>query len=103
MLFGIGCDLCIPCFCAQEARKFGDFLLVGVHDDATIHDLRGHGLPGAVGAGAVQSGGGALKRDASSSRALHAVLNLYERTLSLLSCKYVDEVIIGAPWEITYV
>lgn len=30
-----------------------------------------------------------------------AVLNLYERTLSLLACKYVDEVIIGAPWEIT--
>ena len=29
------------------------------------------------------------------------ILNLYERTLSLLSCKHVDEVIIGAPLVIT--
>lgn len=58
----------------REARKRGDFLLVGIHDDATVNKLRGHGLP---------------------------ILNLYERTLSLLSCKYVDEVIIGAPWVIT--
>lgn len=28
-------------------------------------------------------------------------MNLHERTLSVLSCKYVDEVIIGAPWEVT--
>jgi cytidyltransferase-like protein len=58
----------------KEARKHGDFLLVGIHDDATVHAMRGHGLP---------------------------ILNLYERTLSLLSCRYVDEVVIGAPWEIT--
>ena len=58
----------------SEARKFGTFLLVGIHDDATVNALRGHGLP---------------------------ILNLYERTLSLLSCKHVDEVIIGAPWEVT--
>ncbi|RYG49284.1 hypothetical protein EON67_06815, partial [archaeon] len=58
----------------REARKLGDFLLVGIHDDATVHALRGHNLP---------------------------ILNLYERTLSLLSCKYVDEVIIGAPWVIS--
>jgi ethanolamine-phosphate cytidylyltransferase len=58
----------------QAARKLGDFLLVGIHDDATVNALRGHGMP---------------------------VLNLYERALSLLSCKYVDEVIIGAPWVIT--
>jgi ethanolamine-phosphate cytidylyltransferase len=57
-----------------EARKMGDFLLVGIHDDATVNMLRGNGLP---------------------------ILNLYERTLSLLSCKYVDEVIIGAPFVIT--
>jgi len=56
-----------------EAKKMGDFLLVGIHDDATVHMIRGNGLP---------------------------ILNLYERTLSLLSCKYVDEVIIGAPFVI---
>ena len=58
----------------EEAKKLGTFLLVGIHTDATINTMRGHGLP---------------------------VLNLYERALSLLSCKHVNEVIIGAPWEIT--
>jgi ethanolamine-phosphate cytidylyltransferase len=57
-----------------EAKKMGDFLLVGLHDDATVNMIRGNGLP---------------------------ILNLYERTLSLLSCKYVDEVIIGAPFVIS--
>jgi len=28
-------------------------------------------------------------------------MNLYERVLSVLACRYVDEVIIGAPWEVT--
>jgi ethanolamine-phosphate cytidylyltransferase len=56
-----------------EAKKMGDFLLVGIHDDATVKKIRNR-LP---------------------------ILNLYERTLSLLSCKYVDEVIIGAPFVVT--
>jgi len=28
-------------------------------------------------------------------------MNLHERVLSVLSCRYVDEVIIGAPWQLT--
>lgn len=28
-------------------------------------------------------------------------MHLHERSLSVLACRYVDEVIIGAPWEIT--
>ena len=28
-------------------------------------------------------------------------MNLHERSLSVLACRYVDEVIIGAPWTIT--
>jgi len=28
-------------------------------------------------------------------------MNLHERVLSVLSCRYVDEVIIGAPWAIS--
>ena len=28
-------------------------------------------------------------------------MNLHERVLSVLSCRYTDEVIIGAPWVIT--
>lgn len=27
-------------------------------------------------------------------------MNLLERSLSVLACRYVDEVIIGAPWEV---
>lgn len=28
-------------------------------------------------------------------------MNLHERSLSVLACRYVDEVIIGAPWEVS--
>lgn len=28
-------------------------------------------------------------------------MNLLERSLSVLACRYVDDVIIGAPWEVT--
>lgn len=28
-------------------------------------------------------------------------MHLLERCLSVLGCRYVDEVIIGAPWEVT--
>ena len=58
----------------KKAREYGDFLLVGVHDDDTVNAKRGSMFP---------------------------IMNLHERVLSVLSCKYVDEVIIGAPWIIT--
>lgn len=28
-------------------------------------------------------------------------MHLHERSLSVMACRYVDEVIIGAPWEVT--
>ena len=28
-------------------------------------------------------------------------MHLHERSLSVLACRYVDEVVIGAPWEVT--
>jgi ethanolamine-phosphate cytidylyltransferase len=28
-------------------------------------------------------------------------MNLHERSLSVLACRYVDEVIIGAPWDVS--
>ena len=28
-------------------------------------------------------------------------MNLHERSLSVLACRYVGEVIIGAPWEVS--
>jgi glycerol-3-phosphate cytidylyltransferase-like family protein len=31
----------------------------------------------------------------------YPIMNIQERVLGLLSCRFVDEVVIGAPWEIT--
>ena len=51
------------------ARKEGDFLLVGLHSDEDVAARRGPHLP---------------------------LMDLHERSLSVLACKYVDEVVIGA-------
>lgn len=58
----------------KRARELGDFLLVGIHSDDTVSEQRGNHYP---------------------------IMHLHERSLSVLACRYVDEVIIGAPWEIT--
>jgi len=58
----------------QKAKELGDYLIVGVHDDRTVNRIKGLNYP---------------------------IMNLHERTLNLLALKYVDDVIMGAPWEIT--
>jgi len=58
----------------KKAKELGDYLIVGVHDDKTVNRIKGLNYP---------------------------IMNLYERTLNLLALKYVDDVIMGAPWEIT--
>ncbi|KAG5564945.1 hypothetical protein RHGRI_000973 [Rhododendron griersonianum] len=58
----------------KSARKLGDFLLVGIHSDQIVSEQRG---------------------------THHPIMHLHERSLSVLACRYVDEVIIGAPWEVT--
>ncbi|CAL0330882.1 unnamed protein product [Lupinus luteus] len=58
----------------KRARELGDFLLVGIHSDETVSEHRGDHYP---------------------------IMHLHERSLSVLACRYVDEVIIGSPWEIT--
>ncbi|PVU93599.1 hypothetical protein BB561_003161 [Smittium simulii] len=58
----------------KKAKDLGDFLLVGIHDDITVNSVKGGSLP---------------------------VMNLQERVLGVLQCKYVDEVIIGAPYSVT--
>ena len=58
----------------KRCRELGDFVLVGVHDDYTVNQHRGRNYP---------------------------ILNLHERALSVLSCRHVDEVILGAPWKVT--
>ena len=52
----------------QKAKAQGDFLLVGLHTDEDVSERRGPHLP---------------------------IMDLHERCLSVLACKYVDEVIIG--------
>lgn len=58
----------------KAARERGDYLVVGVHGDATVNRVRGMNLP---------------------------LMNLHERVLSVLGCRYVDDVLIDAPYEIT--
>lgn len=62
-----------------EARKLvpanaNPYLIVGVHDDGVVNHVKGGNLP---------------------------IMNLHERVLSVLACRYVDEVVIGAPWAVT--
>ena len=58
----------------REAKKMGDFLLVGVHDDDAARAGRGAAYP---------------------------VLALQERALGVMACRHVDDVIVGAPAEVT--
>jgi ethanolamine-phosphate cytidylyltransferase len=58
----------------KAAKAEGDFLLVGLHTDEDVTSRRGPHLP---------------------------IMSLHERSLSVLACKYVDEVVIGSPMVIT--
>jgi cytidyltransferase-like protein len=57
----------------EQARKLGSYVICGVLPDEMLNKWMGANYP---------------------------IMNVYERTLSVLSCRFVDEVIIGAP-EIT--
>lgn len=52
----------------------GDFLFVGVLGDDVVNYFKGHNYP---------------------------ILSLHERVLMVLACKYADDVIIGAPYQIS--
>uniref|UniRef100_A0A0V0G9V7 ethanolamine-phosphate cytidylyltransferase n=1 Tax=Triatoma dimidiata TaxID=72491 RepID=A0A0V0G9V7_TRIDM len=58
----------------EAAKSEGDFLIVGLHTDPTVNVYKGHNYP---------------------------TMNLHERVLSVLACKYVNEVVIGAPYSVT--
>ena len=58
----------------KKARELGDFLIVGIHDDQTVNQYLGKHFP---------------------------LNTLHERVLNILALKYVDDVIIGAPFKIT--
>eukprot|EP00485_Elphidium_margaritaceum_P003609 CAMPEP_0202698872 /NCGR_PEP_ID=MMETSP1385-20130828/12112_1 /ASSEMBLY_ACC=CAM_ASM_000861 /TAXON_ID=933848 /ORGANISM="Elphidium margaritaceum" /LENGTH=385 /DNA_ID=CAMNT_0049355689 /DNA_START=32 /DNA_END=1189 /DNA_ORIENTATION=- len=57
-----------------KAKELGTFLYVGLYDDDTVRRRKGKFFP---------------------------LMNLQERVLNVLSCKFVDDVLIGAPWAIT--
>jgi len=58
----------------EKARKYGDYLIVGLHTDNDVNRYLGSNYP---------------------------IMNVHERVLSVLACKYVHEVVIGAPYTIT--
>jgi ethanolamine-phosphate cytidylyltransferase len=70
------CDLLHPGVLdrLRRAKECGDFLYVGIWDDDMIQYYQGDKFP---------------------------LQTCQERVLMALSCKYVDEVVIGAPYIIT--
>eukprot|EP01094_Clydonella_sp_ATCC50884_P021741 TRINITY_DN4858_c0_g1_i1.p1 TRINITY_DN4858_c0_g1~~TRINITY_DN4858_c0_g1_i1.p1 ORF type:complete len:374 (+),score=124.07 TRINITY_DN4858_c0_g1_i1:51-1172(+) len=58
----------------EKAKAEGDYLIVGVHPDKVANRIKGSN---------------------------HPIMNLHERVLSVLSCRYVNEVVIGAPYKVT--
>eukprot|EP01102_Stenamoeba_stenopodia_P010148 TRINITY_DN3026_c0_g3_i10.p1 TRINITY_DN3026_c0_g3~~TRINITY_DN3026_c0_g3_i10.p1 ORF type:complete len:302 (-),score=50.60 TRINITY_DN3026_c0_g3_i10:71-976(-) len=58
----------------KKAKAHGDFLIVGIYTDNDVNLRQGECYP---------------------------IMNIHERTLTVLSTKYVDEVIIGAPFHLS--
>jgi len=58
----------------RAARQLGDYLLVGIHDDKIVNAIKGENYP---------------------------IMSTHERVLSVLQCRFVDEVIIGAPYKVS--
>ncbi|VVT44014.1 uncharacterized protein SAPINGB_P000259 [Magnusiomyces paraingens] len=54
-----------------RAKAAGAIVVVGIHDDATVNSTKGKSYP---------------------------IMNLFERALCVLQCRYVDAVILGAPF-----
>lgn len=58
----------------EQVSKLGDYIIVGLFSDKIINRYRGSNFP---------------------------IMNLQERVLSVLACKYVNEVVMEAPYSIT--
>jgi len=58
----------------KAAKEMGDFLYVGLHSDEVVNREQGDHYP---------------------------ICTLHERALCVLACNYVDEVIFGAPWQVS--
>ena len=58
----------------EAAKKEGDYLIVGLHTDQVVNRYKGSNYP---------------------------IMSLHQRVLSVLACRFVDQVIIGAPYKVT--
>lgn len=58
----------------ERARAMGDYLIVGVVNDEVVNQHRGANYP---------------------------IMNLNERVLSVVGCRYADDVLIDAPWVVS--
>lgn len=58
----------------EAAKKQGDYLIVGLHTDQVVNRYKGSNYP---------------------------IMSLHQRVLSVLACRHVDQVIIGAPYTVT--
>ncbi|CAF4048362.1 unnamed protein product [Rotaria sp. Silwood2] len=58
----------------ERVRACGDYVIVGLHGDRVVNRYKGSN---------------------------HPIMNIHERVLSVLACRYVDEVVIAAPYSVT--
>jgi len=58
----------------EQAAKLGEYVIVGLHTDEEVNRYKGLNYP---------------------------IMNLHERVLSVLACRYVNQVIIGAPYAVS--
>ena len=58
----------------EQAEKENAAVIVGIHDDRATNEIKGLNYP---------------------------IMNLYERSLCVLQCRYVDGIILGAPYSPT--
>lgn len=65
----------------QKAHQYGDYVIVGIHGDGVVNTY-------------------CKERDGNEDCNL-PIMSLHERVLSVLGCKYVDDVVIDAPYVIT--
>lgn len=56
----------------EKAAAAGAVVVVGIHDDSTVNKSKGKSYP---------------------------IMNLFERALCVLQCRYVDSVILGSPYK----
>jgi ethanolamine-phosphate cytidylyltransferase len=58
----------------EKVREHGDYVIVGLHTDPEVNRYKGFNFP---------------------------IMNIHERTLSVLAYRCVDEVVIGAPYSVS--